>query len=101
MVMRSVFEYLCRHNVGRYPEILDSRHDDACRDSSQDRGEKYSPKHRDDPRSSVTGKADGMAGVVRSVVHVIAARETCAGQKEKPEGEDENTGELTLADCYG
>jgi hypothetical protein len=49
----------------------------------------------------VTGKADGVAGVVRSVVHVIAARETCAGQKEKPEGEDENTGELTLADCYG
>ncbi len=42
------------------------------------------------PVLSVTGKADGVAGVVSGVVHEIAARETRAGQEQKqPKGEDD------------
>jgi hypothetical protein len=101
MIMGSVFECLCRKNVGRYAEMLDSRHDDTRRDSSEDRGEEYPPKHRDRPGLSVAGKADGVAGVVGSVMHIIAAAETGARQEKKPEGENEKAGELTLANSCG
>jgi hypothetical protein len=49
----------------------------------------------------VTGKADGVAGVVRGVVHVIAAREARSGKQKKPEGKDQKAGQLTFANCCG
>jgi hypothetical protein len=40
----------------------------------------------------VAGEAYGVAGVVSGVVHVIAARETCARQEQEAECKGQGTG---------
>ena len=88
-------------NEGGDAEVLDRRHEDACRDSRQNRGEIRLRRNIVFPCGSVAGKADGVAGVVRRVVQRIAAGEAGAGQQRQPEGQDDTARRMAIVKGSG
>src|SRR5262245_8068114 len=86
MTIAGIFIFLSFENQWREPHMLDRTIEQASRDPCKERGEDNSPDHG--KACSVTGKADGVARVMRRIVQLVGMGKPDAGNQQEAKGHD-------------